>query len=147
MDQIVTVIRLEGDQAIVQGQRASACGSCAGKASCSTLGSWKQRSIELSLPNEVGAAVGDEVIVRMPDSLMLKIAWRLYGMPMAVFFFAGLFLYQFATAQGATNPDLWAVLGGLTAMGATYFAIWRRSRHDAQPLDLRMVGIHARAAR
>jgi sigma-E factor negative regulatory protein RseC len=147
MDQILTVIRLEGDQAVLHGERASSCGSCAGKSSCSTLGSWKQRTIELRVPNEIGAAVGDEVVVRMPDGLLLKIAWRLYGMPMAVFFFAGLFLYQFATAQGAANPDLWAVLGGLAAMGATYFSIWRRSRRDSQPLDLRMVDIHARAVR
>jgi len=38
MEQQVTVIDVQGDEAIVHGHRASACGDCAGKTSCSTMG-------------------------------------------------------------------------------------------------------------
>lgn len=137
MEQRVTVIAVEGSEAIVEARRASACGDCAGKASCSTMGSWSQRFARLRVKNRLNAAIGDEVVLEVPDSMLLKVAFRLYGLPMLSFIAAGILgralALQFATAL----PELWAALAGMAGVFATY--AWFLLHPDNRDLEARML--------
>lgn len=131
MEQTVVVVSVDGDEALVRGQRASACGSCAGKSSCSTLGSWVERMVEMRVQNPVDARIGDTVVVAVQEGVLLRAALRLYGLPMLAFFAFGMFFLKIASMLHASAPDLWAVAGGMTglAMAYTWVALHARS-HD-----------------
>ncbi len=120
MEQQVTVIAVEDGVATVRGRRASACGDCAGKASCSTMGSWVERVIDLRLPNTLHADVGDEVVIYVPDHALLQVAFRLYGIPMLLFIAVGLLARTIATAAGWPSVDAIAAVAGFLAVGGSY---------------------------
>ncbi|MFQ5344829.1 MAG: SoxR reducing system RseC family protein [Mariprofundus sp.] len=141
MEQQVTVIAIEGNEAIVSGRRASACGDCAGKTSCATMGSWIERVIELRVHNKIGAKVGDLVLLEVPDSAVLRIAFRLYALPMVAFVAAGLATRSIALYLGWPAVEAIAALGGIIAVLAYYF--WYKSHllSSDSRLDVRMIRI------
>jgi len=154
MQQFAVVTHSDGEIAVVTAQRASSCGSCAGKSACSTLGSWKERSMELHVVNRIGAEVGDEVVVEVPDHFILKSAFCLYGLPMLIFFAVGSAAYLLSPFLGLADRDLWAALAGITSVVLYYIAAGRgagsgngrdkvhlnasivriQTRHDRSPL-------------
>ncbi len=131
--------------ALISGERASTCGSCAGKSSCSTLGAWNQRTLELLVYNDIGARVGDEVVIEVPDSLVLKSAYRLYGLPMLLFFAAGILAYVISQYFAMGQPDLWAALSGLGGVFVYYLSGAFNSRGKAS-LDAHIVQIQTRSS-
>ena len=141
MEQNVTVIAVEGSQALVEARRASACGDCAGKASCSTMGSWADRFARLRVNNSLHARVGDEVLLEVPDSMLLKVAFRLYGLPMLAFVMLGLVFRALALQAGWALPEVWAAAGGALGVLACYAWLLHQGRHQATSLEARMVRI------
>ncbi|MDQ6981864.1 MAG: SoxR reducing system RseC family protein [Mariprofundus sp.] len=145
MEQQVTVIAVEGHEAVVSGRRASACGDCAGKTSCATLGSWVERVIELRVHNKIGAKTGDRVVLEVPDSVVLRIAFRLYAIPMLAFVVAGLVTRSMALHLGWPAVEAVAALGGLLAVLVYY--LWYKSHlaglasDSTSGLDVRMVRV------
>jgi len=143
LEQQVTVIAVEGQHAIVSGRRASACGDCAGKASCATMGSWVERIIELRVPNDIHAKVGDRVLLAVPDHVLLRIAFGLYAVPMAAFVAVGLATRSLALYFGWPGVEALAGLGGIAAVLAYYF--WYKSRLKGNSnnagLDVHMVRV------
>jgi positive regulator of sigma E activity len=138
MQQFAVVTHSYGEVAVVSAQRASSCDSCAGKPACSTLGSWKERSIELHVVNRMGAVAGDEVVVEVPDHFILKSAFYLYGLPMLAFFAAGSAAYLVSPVLGLADRDLWAALAGIMAVVLYYVAVGRRDGggHGRKNVDL-----------
>jgi len=145
MEQQVTVIAVEGHEAVVSGRRASACGDCAGKTSCATMGSWVERVIELRVHNKIGAKAGDRVVLEVPDSAVLRIAFRLYALPMVAFIAAGLVMRSLALYLGWPAVEAVAALGGLIAVLSYY--LWYKSHlagiasKSTAGLDVRIVRI------
>ncbi len=145
MEQQVTVIAVEGHEAVVSGRRASACGDCAGKTSCATMGSWVERVIELRVPNQIDAKTGDRVMLEVPDSAVLHIAFRLYAIPMLAFIIFGLITRSLAVHLGWPAEEAMAALGGLIAVLVYYF--WYKSHlaglasDSTSGLDVRMVRV------
>ncbi|MFQ5518886.1 MAG: SoxR reducing system RseC family protein [Mariprofundus sp.] len=139
MEQQVTVIAVEGDEAIVHGRRASACGDCAGKASCSTMGSWVERMIELRLKNPMGAKPGDEVLLDVPDNAVLKIAFRLYALPMLAFILVGLMVRSLALFMGWPEAEAIAAVAGFMAVLGCYACY--KVFFAASKLDVKMIRI------
>ncbi len=129
MEQAVMVVDVRRDEALVRGRRASACDSCAGKSSCTTLGSWTERVAEMRVANPIGANIGDEVIVEVPDGEFLRAALRLYGAPMLGFFVAAFCARALAIAMGSTSVELWAAVGALVGMFGVFFWL-SRSRFE-----------------
>lgn len=134
MEQQVTVIDVDRDLAIVRGRRASACGDCAGKASCSTMGSWLERSIELRVPNRLGARRGDEIILEVPDRVLLRVTFKLYAVPMLIFVVLGVV----AKAVLGEGQDAFAALAALTGV-VGYYILNHFSAGTPQALDVKMI--------
>jgi len=116
MEQAVTVVGIVGHDALVLGRRASACGQCPGKSSCGTLGSWVERSSEIRVANPLGARTRDDVIVSVPDGVLMRAAIRLYGMPMLGFFTVGFLFRYLAFRFEVASPELWEAGGALSGM-------------------------------
>jgi len=140
MQQIGIVQQVEGDKAWVTGDRASTCGSCAGKSSCATLGGWNQHTLELQVRNELGAKSGDEVVIEVPDHLVLKSAYKLYGLPMFFFFIAGITAYHLSDILALSKPDLWAAVSGIIAV-VIYYMSGTLKKSDYAGLDAHIVHI------
>ena len=145
MRQTAYVIETDGDEATVESERASSCGSCAGKASCNTLGSWNQKerqssAMRLRVDNTLGAKAGDEVVIEVADGLVLKTAFRLYAMPMLIFIIIGGLVWQGFALQGSDKVDLAASLSGILAVLTYYGWIWKRGApegFDAKVVEVR----------
>lgn len=142
MQQTVMVVQVSGDEALVRGRRATACGSCAGKASCGTLGSWVERFAEMRVANPLGAKSGDEVTIEVPDGEFLRAALRLYGMPMLGFFVAGFASRAVAMAAGLAGAEFYAAFGALGGMLAVF--LWLRTGEKERASAARIVHITAR---
>jgi len=141
VQQQVRVIAIEGCEAIVRGHRASACGNCAGKTSCSTMGSWVERFIELRIKNTVNAQVGDEVLLEVPDSAVMRIAFRLYAMPMLAFVVSGFAVRGVALWMGWPAAEAIAALAGFAAV-LIYYIGYKLYLADHQAgLDVRMIQV------
>jgi len=142
MRQTTYVAELHGNQALLVSERASSCGGCAGKASCSTLGSWKEgsgqgRILSLRVQNTLAARIGDEVVIEVADGLILKTAFRLYAMPMILFIFlGGIVWFQ-------SQSDLFASLAGISAVIAYYVWIWQQGAPEG--FDAKMVEVKSHA--
>ena len=143
MEQSVIVVDVSQGEALVRGQRATACGSCAGKSSCSTLGSWVERFAEMRVANPLGANIGDEVTIEVPDGEFLRAALRLYGAPMLGFFAAGFATRAMAFSMQAVMPELWAACGALAGMAGVF--MWLRLADKERMSGARIVHIHSHA--
>jgi len=138
MRQTVYVAEIHGDEVLVVSERASSCGGCAGKASCNTLGSWKEgsgngRILSLRIQNTLAARMGDEVIIEVADDLLLKTAFRLYAVPMILFiFFGGVAWFQ-------THSDAVASITGICTILIYYGWIWQQGATEG--FDAKMVEV------
>jgi len=146
LEQRVRVIAIEGNEAIVSGQRSTTCSGCAGKASCSTLGSWADRFVEMRIKNSIHAQVGDEILLEVPDRVLLRVAFRLYGLPILVFIAVGLTARSIALHYGWPLPEVWAAAAGLAGILATYgWILLSQPSSAAKGLEARAVRVTQRA--
>lgn len=137
MKQIVTVVDIEGENALVRSEQ-SGCQGCASKSACAVLDGQQKTKLALSVPNRLLAKVGDRVVLVMDDRLMLRVTFWLYGMPMLAFIGSGLLVHALATALAWASVDLWAVGGACLGMTA----MWRVSAWlDVKP-DVEMSHFH-----
>ncbi len=143
MRQTMMVKAVENGEALLIGRRASACGGCAGKAACGTLGSWSSRSLELRVPDRLGAKPGDMVTVEVEDGAVLRISALLYGAPVLAFLFGGAAGLWLAGQLGWAEAQGWAALAALGASAASWPAAMRLARRFSP--RVRMVAIESSA--
>ncbi|MBF8272778.1 MAG: positive regulator of sigma(E), RseC/MucC [Magnetococcales bacterium] len=113
------VVALEGDMAVVVGQRASGCGSCHQDGACATLsfGSGR-RAVRLRAENPAGAKVGDRVVLEISERHFLRASFLVYIVPILALFAGGLLLRQLALLLGVTQRVAEGVggVGGVCAL-------------------------------
>ena len=104
------VKKTEGNEAIVEIKRTSACGdNCA---NCSGCGNMSMN--EIKAENKILAKCGDTVIVEMDTNKVLKAAFYAYIMPLLMLFL-GYFLVFYIT-----KTEIWGILGGISLMILTF---------------------------
>jgi positive regulator of sigma E activity len=101
--------------------------------------------MELHVVNRMGAVVGDEVVVEVPDHFILRSAFYLYGLPMLIFFAAGTAAYLASPVLGLADRDLWAALAGIAAIILYYIAVGSREEsghgRDRVHLNARIIRV------
>jgi sigma-E factor negative regulatory protein RseC len=125
------VVRLEGDDAWVISEAPASCGACGGKGCGSSVFArlWRPDEPMYRVANPIGAAPGEEVVVGLPEGVLLRAALLAYGLPLGLIL-AGAILGQFLHGEPG------ALGGGLCGLLlATVFL--RLSRGDAAPVILR----------
>lgn len=110
------VTRCDGKQAEVEFQRASVCGHCELEQGCGTgaigrlLG---HRSKPLVIETEQNLQPGDQVLLGMSESVLVKASLMIYGLPLIGMMLVGSLVYRLSAA-----PE-WLVV---VAAGAGFFA-------------------------
>ncbi len=87
------VVRLQGDQAVIEMQRQSGCQSCSLSGGCGvgSLGRLLgQRAQLYSIPNEQDLQPGEQIIIGMPDRSLLLASVIMYLLPLICLFMFGL---------------------------------------------------------
>ena len=139
------IVAVEGDFAWVESERASACGSCAVEKGCGTSAIAKvfgRRRMQLRVLNRINARVGDDVVVGISESGLLRGSLAVYAAPLAGLFAGALTGHLAGRQLLTTGSDLPAIAGALA--GFLVALLWLRnfSRTSAkdvgyQPVVLR----------
>lgn len=135
------VVAVDGAFAWIETRRKTACGSCSAKAGCGTSVLDKvfgQRMNRIRALNQVEARVGDEVIIGLSESALVRGSFAVYATPL-VGLFAGAGL---ATAWSGADGEGLAILGGVLGLAAGFLVVRRFSRRiqtdrNYQPVVLR----------
>ena len=111
------VIRLEGEDALVEATQSGGCGSCDSKRGCgsgklSQLFSGDTRRFRVR--NVGNAQVGSLVQVSMPEGVLLNSAIVMYVLPLLSLFLCSLLAGQMAKA--ASSVDAYSAAGALAGL-------------------------------
>lgn len=126
------VVRQEGDFAWVAVRRQAGCSSCSAQSGCGTasLSRWfGRKSHEVRARNPINARPGEDVVVGISESALVKTALRLYLMPLLALLAGGLIGESLAAAWG--GGDGVVALSALGAFTATLWWLRRRMAHLA----------------
>lgn len=126
------VLSIESDAVWVETIRQSACGSCQARTGCGQsllqrLGGGRRQGFIRALNTRV-CAVGDEVVIGIPETAVLQGSALVYLLPLL-----GLFLFALlAQAAGLGEPAV--IVAGFAGMGVGFAIVrWRTARLDTDP--------------
>lgn len=132
------VVAVEEGAVWVETIRQSACQSCSAKAGCghSALSKLGSKTAHIRASASQPFAVGDDVIIGIPESLVVTSSLLAYMMPLVIALAGALLADHF------TGSDGWAALAGAAGLGVGFGLLrWHfaRNRHDDryQPVVLR----------
>lgn len=117
------VVARSGGSVRVRIQRRNACGTCAVQNACGTSFLERyvgRRAVELSALNQANAAVGDQVVIGIPEQSLLKAAAAAYLTPILALL-AGALMGE---TLGGNYADAASLLGAL--LGLALAMIWQR---------------------
>ena len=121
IEELAVVVKIENRQVWVEGGQNSACSGCQQKASCTTnvLGSvLKKKSVPVD--SVIQLKTGDEVMVAIDESLLLRASLLLYLLPLLALF-TGAGIADWFLADNAPFADLW--IAG-SAFLSFLFSLW-----------------------
>ncbi|MBF0213696.1 MAG: SoxR reducing system RseC family protein [Magnetococcales bacterium] len=126
------VVALEGDFAVVSGQRQKMCGTCHNSNTCTVLsGGLGQRSIKIRARNACHARVGERVFIEISERTFLRASFLVYILPLVVLFAMvswARFLIQ--TLGWSVDIEAFSALVGFVSLALTFYWLQRRSaRH------------------
>lgn len=128
------VVQVQGVDAIVEAKDGGGCGQCSSAGGC---GSSNLSKMFCSSPrrfrvrNDAQARVGDEVLVVLADGVLLRSAFILYLIPLAMLFAGG--ALGVALSDDAASRDGYAALGaGAGLLLGLALAKWLARFHRGQ---------------
>ncbi len=119
----VTVVSLDGSEAIVEAGQTGGCGYCNSINGCGASKLSKllcTRPRQFRVHNGIGAKVGDEVRVSVADGELLRSALIAYIIPLLMLFAGGVLG---TVAAGAHDRDLCAAVGALAGLAAGFIIV------------------------
>lgn len=151
IEELARVVSVGDGYAELEVQRGSSCGSCAAKASCGTsaisrfLGS---RSARIRLENRLGAKVGEEVVLGLPEQALPKASFLVYIVPLLAMLGMAAIAEWLSGLYGLAGGEAITVTSGLLGLwGGIMLARWLSverpgSRHADQfsPVMLKRAG-------
>ena len=122
------VTEIQSDMALVKTARSAACEGCASKGSCMSKSSGE---MIIRAVNQVGARVGDQVVISVATSAFLKVTFLLYVFPI-LGLMAGAMIGHYAIAPlfGLSLSGAAAVTG-FVAMVASIVVVKRNANRMA----------------
>jgi len=122
----------------VETLRHSACDSCSAKSGCghSALAKLGQNSVHMQARCDIDVVVGDQVVVGVPEEVMVKSSLLAYLMPLIFM------LVAVVGADALWGQDLLTAAAGMAGLGCGFLLLrwhFHRNRHDEryQPVVLR----------
>ncbi|MBK6630329.1 MAG: SoxR reducing system RseC family protein [Betaproteobacteria bacterium] len=118
MDQEAFVARVEGDHAYVEVGAAAGCGRCHETGGCQSgvLGQvFRTKPQRYCIANPIGAAPGDQVIVRVASGSTLRAAMLIYALPVLCLLLGAV---AGSALGGVADNDAATALGALLGLAA-----------------------------
>ncbi len=134
IEESATVVRVEDGYAIVETQNQAACGSCQSSGSCSTSvlsGLFKRHKNELRVLNPISAKPGEQVIIGLQETSLLKVSFLAYLLPLACLLLMAVAAQQLSTQFVWMLGELPTILGGLLGLAIGLFLLRRSAAHRA----------------
>jgi sigma-E factor negative regulatory protein RseC len=141
------VVDVEGEFAWIEAERTSTCGGCSARNGCGTgviarvLG---RRRLHLRAINRADAAIGDQVVIGIPESGLLYGSLAVYTGPLLALLGGALIGNGVVAHWYPVAGEAGAIAGAIAGLGAGF--VWLRSfsrrtgTHPAyQPVVLRRV--------
>lgn len=136
------VIRLEGNEALVESIQGGGCGNCDSENGC---GSGRMSKLFCSTPrrfrvrNDANAPVGTLVQVTLAEGVLLRGALLMYMLPLVLLLCGALAGAQWASDEAST--DAYSAIGGLIGLSLGFvlvraISLRRRLSSVAQPVIL-----------
>ena len=126
-----TVVRVDGAVAFVESVQTGSCGQCQGKG-CGTAKLSKvfcSEPRQFQVDNDIGAAVGDQVVVSVADGAVLRGIGLVYLLPLALLVAGAAF--GSALAGEESQRDGYAAAGGALGLIAGFLlSRWLDSRQS-----------------
>lgn len=148
IEESARVVALDGDFAWVETERKSACGTCAANKGCGTAALAKvmgNRRTRVRALNQLGVAVGDEVLIGLEERALVRGSLAVYAVPLLALLAAALFGQYMAGRLGLADVEASTILAGLAGLAGGL--VWLRGfghriQHDRryQPVILRRAG-------
>lgn len=117
------VIRLgtpDSGVAWVQTQRSSACKSCSSRHSCNPGEQGKDMEVEAR--NDIGARVGDEIVLNLDTGPLLKATFLLYVVPIICMIAGAVVGHRYALSRG-WDPSGLSAAAALVALAISFIFI------------------------
>ena len=116
-----TVVALDGDMAVLEAKRTSACHGCGASAGCGTsaLGDifGRKRNL-LHIKNDFNAVAGEQVIIGMPETDLVLASLAAYMLPLGAMIGLSLLALAFGFGDGVAGfVALVGLAGGLFVAG------------------------------
>ena len=155
IEQIATVVELEGDTAWVETQRHSACGACAMNKGCGAglfAKAFRFSSPRLKVQHTQAIEVGDRVVIGVDEQALVRGSFAAYIMPILFMLgFAMLGETLLADVLAPVAPDIVGLLSGMVGLAAGLLWLKRHSQSIGndrryQPLILQKAADHVSAA-
>lgn len=132
------VVATDAGYAWVETTRQSACDSCSAKAGCghSALAKLGQSAVHMQAICDIDVVVGDQVVVGVPEEIMVKSSLLAYLMPLVTMMVLAM------VADSVWQLDLLTAAAGLLGLGLGFVLLrwhFHRNQHDEryQPVVLR----------
>jgi|AZIC01.1.fsa_nt_gi sigma-E factor negative regulatory protein RseC len=117
IEQQAKVIRIKGDIVFVESLQTSACQSCAQKSLCgSAMYSSLLPRREMALKNTLSLQQGDEVLIGLNESDLLRASLLLYLAPLLV---------MLIVTSIFDGSDAMTALVAISSLGGTFYLIYR----------------------
>jgi len=136
----VQIRRIEGDTAWVVSAAPSSCGACAGKGCGSSIFArfWHADEAEYPVANPIGAAPGDNVVIGLPDGVLLHATLASYGFPLlALLLGTGLGSFVFGEPGAIAGGLCGLVLAALWLKLSSRLHVWPHPGTKTVPVILR----------
>lgn len=128
------VIELDGEYAIVTGQRQKSCGTCHAANTCTVLsGGLGQRAIKIRARNLCNAQVGERVFIEISERSFLKASFLVYILPLVVLFaLVSWTRYLVQTFDWQVDIEILSAVVGIVSLFLTFVWLHRRSKRLEQ---------------
>lgn len=139
MDQIGRIVALDGENATIELERNRACDKCG----ICHMG--ESKKMLLSAGNDIGAEVGQRVLIEIEDRTVLKAGFIVYLIPLlALLAGVGIVYGAWSALDLSGHPDWWAMGIGFLFFALAFIVIrklepsWRK-QSDYNPTIVRIV--------
>lgn len=105
-----TITKVSENTAWVKVRRSSMCDACNCQRTCSILGGGE--TMEAEALNTADAQVGDRVLLKIPSTLLFKVSFIFYMIPV-IFLISGVILGMKMARNYSLEPELGAMIMGI----------------------------------
>lgn len=142
IEELAVVVKTENHQVWVESRQSGACAGCRQKSSCSTsaIGSAVGKKA-VAVDSPINLHVGDEVIVAIDESMVLKASLLLYLLPLMVMF-ASAGMTHWLLSDTNVHIELWTAGSALLGLSLSMRLISRLQKsfllsHCTKPIVLK----------